>query len=121
MLPRRPPAAKMAIEMSAQNLTPPPATFEFLVLSLRFQAEAQLGLIPWDEEPAQVNLPAARHTIDLLAMLVDKTKGNLTVEEQRLIENSLTELRFRYIGASQAGPDQTGATDAGKTPPEHNG
>jgi hypothetical protein len=39
----------------------------------------------------------ARHSIDILAMLQQKTQGNLTVEEQRLIENGLTELRFRYV------------------------
>ena len=41
----------------------------------------------------------ARHSIDLLAILQSKTKGNLTLEEQRLLENSLTELRFRYVQA----------------------
>ena len=38
-------------------------------------------------------------SIDLLAMLQGKTRGNLTLEEQRLLENSLTELRFRYVQA----------------------
>ena len=37
----------------------------------------------------------------MLAMIQEKTKGNLTLEEQRLIENSLTELRFRFVQASQ--------------------
>jgi hypothetical protein len=41
----------------------------------------------------------ARHSIDLLGVLQEKTKGNLTLEEQRLVENSLTELRFRFIQA----------------------
>ena len=39
----------------------------------------------------------ARHNIDLLAMLQLKTKGNLTTEEQRALDNSLTELRFRFV------------------------
>ena len=45
------------------------------------------------------NLEIARHTIDLLAMLQEKTKGNLSMEENRMLENTLTELRFRYVQA----------------------
>ena len=41
----------------------------------------------------------ARHHIDLLAMLQEKTKGNLTLEEQRALDNSVTELRFRFVQA----------------------
>ncbi len=37
----------------------------------------------------------------MLAMLTDKTRGNLSIEEQRLIENSLTELRFRYVQVTE--------------------
>ena len=79
----------------------PPATFEFLITSLKMQAEVQLGLLHFGEEkdrPAP-NLPIARHSIDMLAMLQEKTRGNLSMEEQRMIENSVTELRFRYIQA----------------------
>ncbi len=81
----------------------PPATFTFLVLSLRAQTEIQLGLMHFeeDEEKPQPNLPVARHSIDLLAMLLEKTKGNLALEERRLLENSLTELRFRFVQISE--------------------
>ncbi len=76
----------------------PPPTFEFLTLSLRMQAEAHLGLIGWGEgERPKPDFRRARHTIDLMAMLEEKTRGNLTTEEKRLLENSLTELRFRYV------------------------
>lgn len=79
----------------------PPATFEFLVISFKTQAEMQLGLLHFGEEKDRQppDLRAARHAIDLLAMLQDKTRGNLSMEEQRLLENSLTELRFRYVQA----------------------
>jgi len=85
--------------MSEHDNLVPPATFEFLVHSLRTQAEIQLGLIHFgkEEERPQPQFPLARHAIDMLAMLAEKTKGNLTIEEQRLVENSLTELRFRYV------------------------
>ena len=84
-----------------QRMPLPPATFEFLALSIRTQAELQLGLIhfgPESERP-KPDLDLARHSIDLLGVLRDKTKGNLTLEEQRLLENSLTELRFRFVQA----------------------
>ena len=50
-----------------------------------------------EEEMPEPNLELARYTIDLMAILQDKTKGNLTLDEQRYLENSLTELRYRYV------------------------
>ena len=79
----------------------PPASFSFIVLSLRAQAEMQLGLMHFGEgEKPQPELPMARHTIDLMAVLLEKTKGNLSMEEHRMLENSLTELRFRFVQVS---------------------
>ena len=99
-------------ELDTSNPTPvdpapemplPPATFEFLILSLKMQAEMQLGLLHFGDEKdrPQPNIKHAQHSIDMMAMLLDKTKGNLSLEEKRLLENSLTELRFRYVQASQ--------------------
>jgi hypothetical protein len=82
----------------------PPATFEFFVLSMKMQAEMSMGLIHFGEEkdrPAP-DLRVARHSIDLLSMIAEKTKGNLSLDEQRLIENSLTELRFRFVQVSES-------------------
>ena len=87
-------------EPAPESVPLPPPTFEFLVLSLRWQAEAQLGLYdaaPQGQHPP--DLAGARHSIDLLAMLQEKTRGNLTLEQQRLLDNSVTELRFRYVQA----------------------
>jgi len=79
----------------------PPASFGFLVLSLRAQAEVQLGLVRFsEEEKPKPDLELARHTIDMLGVLQSKTKGNLELDEKRLLENSLTELRFRFIQVS---------------------
>jgi len=80
----------------------PPASFLFLVESVLMQTQIQLGLVKFggqegEQEESEPNLPLARHSIDMLAMLQDKTRGNLTPEEQRLLENGLTELRFRYV------------------------
>jgi hypothetical protein len=46
------------------------------------------------------NLPLAKQTIDLIGMLKEKTKGNLTPEEAKLIENILFDLRMRYVKAT---------------------
>ena len=54
-----------------------------------------------EDEKEEPNLALARHSIDLLSVLSEKTRGNLTIEEQRLVENGLTELRFRFVQASE--------------------
>jgi hypothetical protein len=79
----------------------PPASFSFIVLSLRAQAEMYLGLMHMGEEKPEPDLVMARHSIDLMAVLLEKTKGNLALEEHRLLENSLTELRFRFVQVSE--------------------
>ena len=53
-----------------------------------------------DDPKPEPDLQMARHTIDLMSVLAEKTKGNLTLEEQRMLENSLTELRFRFVQVS---------------------
>ncbi len=79
----------------------PPATFEFLVMSFKMQAELQLGLVHFgaENERPEPDLIMARHTIDMLTMIQEKTRGNLAFDEQRLVDNCLTELRFRYVQA----------------------
>jgi hypothetical protein len=49
------------------------------------------------------NLPLAQQMIDILAMLEEKTRGNLSVEERQLIEQVLYELRVRYVEVSRSG------------------
>ncbi|MBV9507226.1 MAG: DUF1844 domain-containing protein [Acidobacteriia bacterium] len=89
-------------EMAESRIPLPPATFEFLIMSLRAQAEMQLGLMHFGpEEKPKPELDLARHSIDLMGVLLEKTKGNLHIEEQRLLENSLTELRFRFVQVSE--------------------
>jgi len=93
--------ADEAPDTQPEQIPLPPPSFTFIVLSLRAQAEMQLGLMQFNEEEKQEpNLPLARHTIDLMGVLLEKTKGNLSLEEQRYLENSLTELRFRFVQAS---------------------
>jgi len=89
----------------------PAADFDFLVYSLRLQTELNLGLLPFGafgqepgEDDPKPDLELARHNIDLLAMLQQKTKGNLTAEEQSALDNSVAELRFRFV---QAQPEES--------------
>ena len=86
----------------------PPPNFDFLVYSLRLQAELNLGLLPFGEK-RKPDFDLGRHNIDLLAMLQEKTKGNLSIEEQRSLDNSVTELRFRFVQAREMQPKEEAA------------
>jgi hypothetical protein len=76
----------------------PRAEFSVLVQIFVTQAMAALGLIadPGGEPPPR-RLSLARHFIDLLAVLDEKTRGNLTPAEERLLSSSLHELRLVYV------------------------
>lgn len=82
----------------------PAADFDFLVYSLRLQAELNLGLLPFAEEKTEPDFELAKHNIDLLGMLQEKTRGNLTQEEQRALDNSVAELRIRFVHAKENAP-----------------
>jgi len=96
------PDPELAAPQPEPELPLPPPTLEALVFSLKLQAEMHLGLLDLGEEKPPSDLRLARHAIDMLGMLQEKTRGNLTMEEQRLLENSLTELRFRFVQASDS-------------------
>jgi hypothetical protein len=76
----------------------PPFDFNLLVLSLTTSALIHLGEAPDAEGPqaGEVNLGLARQVIDTLAVLEDKTRGNLTGEEERILHQALFDLRMRY-------------------------
>jgi hypothetical protein len=80
----------------------PPVDFHTFVLSLGSSALLHLGEI---ENPndgvSQKDLPLAKHTIDILAMLAEKTKGNLSPAEEKLMESLLYDLRLRYVELSK--------------------
>jgi hypothetical protein len=77
---------------------PPPAEFSLLLTMLATQAMSALGQVPDDEGniPA-VNFDYARHFIDLLAVLEEKTKGNLTADEQAYLQSLLHQLRMAFV------------------------
>jgi len=74
----------------------------YLIMSLVSTAMYQLGMATRPgEPPPPADLPAARETIDLLAMLQQKTQGNLTHEEEQLLAGSLQELRLVFVEISR--------------------
>jgi len=75
--------------------------FSTFVFSLATNALINLGLTPDPiTKKTQKNIPLAKQNIDILGMLKDKTKGNLTEEEDKLMESLLTEARLRFVEAS---------------------
>ncbi len=80
----------------------PEVSFNSLIFSLSSTVFFHLGEIadPQSGKKAK-DLPLAKHTIDIIAMLKEKTEGNLTEEEKKFIENILTDLRWRYVNATK--------------------
>lgn len=92
---------------------------KFLELVLIFQQAAWQGLGKVQDQESgktEPNLAQASHAIDMLAMLQQKTKGNLEDAEEKLIANALTQLRLNFVetqNAQSAGkPDEGGETPA---------
>ena len=92
-------------------------TFEKFVASLYMSSLMQLGLAAPQGAKPQVDLLGARQTIDTLAILQDKTKGNLTPPEQNMLQNCLYELRMAYLEVTNllAHPPQGGPAGDGKS------
>jgi len=81
-------------------------TFLGFVLSLAHTAAVHFGDVPdpVTGEVGQPNLAAAQQMIDILALLEEKTRGNLSVEERQLLEQVLYELRMRFAEVAQSAP-----------------
>lgn len=80
----------------------PPASFSMMVQMFATQAMVALGVIPSPEGKQIQQLPLAKHFIDLMSVLDEKCKGNLSAEEEQLLEQSLHELRMAYVQLSSA-------------------
>ena len=91
----------MSDETKAPEL--PEVDFSNFVLSLAATAMVQLGMVPDPEtgEAGEPNLLIAQHTIDTLAMMREKTQGNLDTEEEQLLDSMLYELRMRFVEAGK--------------------
>ena len=89
--------------------------FERVVESFYMSALIQMGAIRQDNEPPRVDIIGARQTIDSLAVLQEKTKGNLSDREKTLLQNVLFELRMAFIEITNA--VATSAIKPGAMPP----
>jgi len=85
-------------DKTAQELPLPEISFSSLIFSLSSAAFVNLGAIP-DPNTGKVekNLPLVKQTIDLLVLLRDKTRNNLTQEEETLFDHLLYDLRMSYV------------------------
>lgn len=81
-------------------------SFTALVISLASSAAVHFGDLgdPVTGEKQPANLIAARHAIDLLSILEEKTAGNLTEDEQQVLEQVLVELRMRFVQLATGKP-----------------
>jgi hypothetical protein len=106
--------ARRAYEMTADRLDtairsanpgmdhPPAMSFDQLVQSIYMTAMMQLGAATHEGQQPQVDILGARQSIDMLAVLAEKTKGNLLTEETRLLDSALFELRMAFLEITQA-------------------
>ncbi len=89
-------------DTSAQKGPLPEIDFNSFIFSLSTSVLIQLGEIedPFTQKLVK-NLPLAKQTIDLIGMLKEKTKGNLSPEEDKVIEHVLYDLRMRYVKTAE--------------------
>jgi uncharacterized iron-regulated protein len=79
----------------------PELSFEQFLMSLATAAMVHLGEVPHPETKKKaVDLPLAKQNIDILGMLRDRTKGNLSEGEQKLLDAMLGQLRMQYVSAT---------------------
>lgn len=105
------------VELSGHSSKDLEMTFHRFMASLYMSAMLQLGLMHEQGGQPQVDLIGARQTIDTLSLLSEKTKGNLTREEEDFLQNCLYELRMAYVEVTNAlaRPPQTPAASGAAT------
>jgi hypothetical protein len=86
----------------AERAPLPEVNFNSLIFSLSSSVLLHLGEIadPVSGEK-KIDIALAKHTIDTIAMLKEKTTGNLTGEEEKFLDSILTDLRWRYVKAAE--------------------
>ena len=76
---------------------PPKLDFSSFIVSLYTSGAISLGLINLPDESSKIDLPSAKQTIDLLEILKEKTDGNLTARESKLLEDLLAQLQLAFV------------------------
>jgi Domain of unknown function (DUF1844) len=80
----------------------PAMNFDRLVQSLYMTAAVQMGAGSAPNEQPRIDILGARQSIDMLSVLDEKTKGNLTEQERRLLQNALFDLRMSFLEITNA-------------------
>lgn len=94
--PAEQPAAPQDLGKTVQEV--PEARFDVFLSGLAMEALVALGDMPHPATRKQAtNLPHARYLVDLLGILEEKTRGNVSVEEERFLKDTLYQLRMRYL------------------------
>lgn len=95
---------QLSSQTSKSREAMPPAAFVELVNMIVMNAMAGLGMMAGPGgKPIPPNLEVAKHFVDMLQVLEDKTKGNLNPEEKKLLDQVLYEMRMYYVQAAGAG------------------
>jgi hypothetical protein len=90
-------------EPRAGDAEPDPTPFANLVMFIAQPAAAAMGMTEHPGlAPGEVDLPLAKHCIDLLAVVKEKTRGNLGQQEQQIVDGLLAELRMQYVSLTSA-------------------
>ena len=90
------------VELSGHDAKDFEITFERFLASLYMSAMMQLGMMHEEGGQPRIDLIGARQSIDTLALLQDKTRGNLTKHEEGFLQNCLYELRMAYVEVTNA-------------------
>lgn len=110
---KSPPHAATSAYTQAAPAPESEITFSSFILGLTTQALIYMGEVtPPPGQPSQIDLSAARQMIDVLAMLKQKTVGNLDRDEETMLSNALFDLRMRYV-------DLVKKSRGGRPAPEH--
>jgi hypothetical protein len=91
---------------------PPAVTIEHVIQSIYLSAIVALGAATEPGQKPQIDILGARQSIDMLGVLQEKTKGNLSEKEQRLLQNALFEVRMLFLEVTNAIAQQ------GQRPPQ---
>jgi hypothetical protein len=99
------------------RMADPELNFTAFVISLASTAAIHFGDMPDPQSGERnPNLEGARQMIEILNLLEQKTRGNLTAEERQVLESVLYELRMRFVAAQSRGPNDASETgDAPRT------
>jgi hypothetical protein len=92
----------MLLKANPGQPAPPVMNFDRLVQSLYMTAAMQMGAGTAPNEQPRIDILGARQSIDMLSVLDEKTKGNLTEQEKRLLQNALFDLRMSFLEITSA-------------------